>query len=191
MRITSLFIILSFISSCVNVDELEMNKYDDLVLTPTLLLPFVQINLSSDYYTGIYDDQSSTKLEIDMAVDLFKDHDFTENITEIEFKFNTINGFPIRFDTISMFFVDEKGIILEDLVLDNIDAGLINTDGSLKTESTKKYIFIFESPSIESISNTRSIKVIMSWNSNSKPYIKPHPSFYFKTYSDLILKTKI
>ena len=191
MRITLIFLILSFISSCINVDELDMNKYDDLVLTPTLLLPFIQINLSSDYYEEIYEDQSSTKLEIDMAVNLFKDHDFTDNVTEIEFNFNTINGFPISFDTIAMYFIDENGVVLESLVLDNIDAGIVNSDGSLKYESTKKYNFVYDISSITLISNTRSIKVIMSWDGNSKPYTEPHSSFYFKTYSDLILKTKI
>ena len=191
MRITSFLILLSIISSCFNVDKLDMDKYDDFVLTPTLLLPFIQINLSSEYYEEIHADQSTNELEVVMDVDLFKDHNFTENLTQIDFNFNTINGFPITFDTIAMFFIDENGVILESLALDNIDAGFINTDGSLKSESIKQYKFIYESPSIESISNTRSIKVIMSWSSNIKPYTDPHPSFYFKTYSDVIIKTKI
>ena len=191
MRRTSILIILFIISSCINVDELDMDKYDDFVLTPTLLFPFIQIDLSSEYYNEIYNDQSSTKLEIEMVVDLFKDHDFTENITQIDFIFNTINGFPIAFDTIAMSFIDINGIVLEDLVIDNIDAGIIYTDGSLKSETIKQYKFIYETPSIESISNTRSIRVIMSWNGNTKPYIEPHPSFHFKIYSDVILKTNI
>ena len=178
-------------SSCLNQGELNLDKYDTLVLNPELLFPFVQIDLSDEFYKEIYADQVVTIKEIEMEVDLFKDYDISENVTQIDFSFTTINGFPINFDKIAIIFMDINGINIEELELLDIYAATLNTDGTLKEPNTSAFGFKFDSTKIINVMATRWIKVVISWQGNPKPYAKPDSSFYFKMNSDIVLTTNI
>ncbi len=191
MRNFFIFLILLLTTSCLDKDALDANKYDNLVLTPNILLPFVQVDLSYEYYTGIYEDQSITEAEINMTVDLFEKIDITESVTKIDFTFTAINGYPINLDLMNIFFLDEFGNEIEKIVLEDINAGLLNDDGSLKSATINEFTHSFESTSISALMYTRNVRVVISWNGNSIPYTEPHHSLYFKTYSDIILRTNI
>ena len=193
MRKILFLLLLSTFSSCLNEEELNRHKYDtlDITLTPEVLLPFVQIDLSSLFYKEIYDDTAVTEKEIDFNVDLFKDQNISENVTQIDFNFTTINGFPISFDEISINFMDVNGLYLEQIILNNIKAGTWKGDGSLDAPSIDSSSYIFDSTKISNVMATRSIRVIISWKGNPKPYAKPDPSFYFKMNSDIVLTTLI
>ena len=191
MRKILYLLIISTFSSCLNEGELNLDKYETLVLNPEVLLPFVQIDLSDKFYKEIYDDQTVTIKEIDMEVDLFKDYDISKSVIQIDFNFTTINGFPINFNEISINFMDVNGLYLEQIILNNINAGKLKGDGSLDSPWTKEFSSSFDSTKITNVMATRWIKVVISWKGNPKPYAIPNSSFYFKMNSDIMLTTNI
>lgn len=186
-----LFILL-ISTSCIDQNALDVDKYEELVITPDILLPFVQIDLSSDYYSEIYDKPSITETEVFMTVDLFEKIDISEIVTQIDFSFTATNGYPVNFDLMTIYFLDEFGNEIEKIVIENINAGLLNDDGSLKSATITNYNdWSFNSTSISALMYARSVRLVLSWNGNSIPNASPHPSFFFETYSDLILRTNI
>jgi len=185
-----LLLIVSTFLSCLNENELNLNKYDNFVISPEVNLPFVQINLSDKFYNEIYDDRTKTEERIDMEADLFKDNDVSKSVDTIKFNFTTINGNPIKFKEVLIEFLDETDSTIDSLILDNIEAGALKSDGSLDYPSKKESSYIFDSTQITNIMFTRKIRVIISWDGNSS-YPKPDPSFYFDMNSDVILKTNI
>ena len=189
-KLLLLFIITSTYS-CLNLDNLD--KFNSLTLHPDLLIPFVQIELDSKFYNEIYTHPDSTDVKIDMVVDIFQDIDLPKNVDTVVFNFNAINGFPIFFKEITFSFIDENNIVLDKISLTNINPCELNEDdGSLKTPSSKRLIppVVFDSDALVMINNTRTVKVVMSWDKIDTT-ITPNETFYFNTFSDVIIKTKI
>ena len=191
MHKTLLLLLLSTLTSCLNTDELNLNKYEYFILEPEVLLPFVQIDLSDKFYDEINADISITEKVIDMDIDTFEDLKLSDNVKRIDFNFNAINGYPIRFDNISVIFMDKNDAFLEQIILNDIGAAKLKSDGSLESPTIKKFQYIFYSSSIANIEKTRRVRVIISWKGNTIPYPLHHDSFYFNLNSDLVLKTSI
>jgi hypothetical protein len=193
MRKLLLILLLSTITSCLNTEDLNLDKFNEFVIEPEILLPFVQIDFSDKLYKEIYDNQNLTEKVIDMTdIDVFEELKLSENVDRIIFKFTAINGFPIKFDKISIIFKNKGGGDLVNMELDNIGAASLKPDNSLETPTKNDSLqFCFGPSSVEKIESTRSVRVIISWKGNTKPYPPNDDSFYFKLNSDLILKTKI
>jgi dihydroorotase len=186
------FFSLLMLSSCLDIDELDTSKYNNFIITPNISTPFVQIDLSSDYYSEILNHPDITEIETIMIIDLFKEGYVTDEVVEIEFNFTAINGYPINFDKIALYFIDDAGREIKSIIFKKIKKGDIDvTDGSLKNATIEKMTETFDSDDIEQIMNTTEIKAIISWAGNTQFPSKTHSSYFFKMFSDVVFKTEI
>jgi len=179
MRKVLFLLLLSTITSCLNTDELNLNKFDEFVIEPEVLLPFVQIDFSDKFYQQILDstnDSDSTEME----VEVFKRLDLSDNVDSIYFNFTTFNNYPIQFNEISIIFMKRNGDPVFQINMNDIPSF-----------SPKDFRDSIGPTEIADLMGTEGIKVIMSWEGNTKPYPKNDKSFYFKLNSDLVLKTNI
>jgi hypothetical protein len=190
MKKAVFFIFIIFLSSCLK-EELNIDKFDNLVLRPDILLPFAQIELSNKYYDSIQDDTGKDSIQNEMIVELFKNNNVSDYIDKMEFYFKSFNGFPIDFDNLDFHFLDSNKVIINTIPLGNIVKAELNSDGSLKTATpTLHKTTIFVQSDIEQLMNTRYIRVNLSWKGNPLPLPAPHDSYIFNTNSYVILRTK-
>lgn len=190
MRYFIIFILLISFSSCLKTEELNTDKFENITITPTLLLPFTQIDLSNKYYQEIFENPTENKVEVEMEVELFEKNDISNEATKMEFYFTSFNGFPMDFENIEIQFLDENKNIINSIPLKHIVKAPLKPDGSLENIIPNKHdVVIFLDNDIKSLMNTRAIKVVLSWLNN--PIQATDVSYYFKINSYVILTTNI